>query len=97
MKRPMTWSMKVLGLKKYSGTYLLAYLKLETLSIRTSTVRPSISINMTESYPSLSHNVPPKSRRKCPGALKEAASRVNVIMKDQQALTTFMDDHPVPW
>ncbi len=31
-----------------------------------------------------------------PGALKEAAPRVKVTMKDQQAQTTFMADHPVP-
>ncbi len=31
-----------------------------------------------------------------PGALKKAASRVKVTMNDQQAMTTFMDDHPVP-
>ncbi len=31
-----------------------------------------------------------------PGALKKAASREKVTMKDQQALTTFMADHPVP-
>ncbi len=30
------------------------------------------------------------------GALKEAASRVKVTMKDKQALTTFLAAHPVP-
>ncbi len=31
-----------------------------------------------------------------PGTLKEAAWRVKVTMNDQQAMTTFMTDHPVP-
>ncbi len=31
-----------------------------------------------------------------PGTLKEAASSVKITMKDQQALTTFLVDHPVP-
>ncbi len=73
MKEPMTWPRRALGLTKLSETYLLAYLKLENISIRTSTVRTRISINMKESYPiisldiALSHNVPPKSGKKYPG------------------------------